>query len=155
MHYRMTVRDEPPRRLLALEHRGPYPQIAGTFDRLFASFLACNRRDQVQAVIGIYPHDPKAMKASALRSFAAIAVAPDRPCPDGLEDIALPGGPTAVLRYQGPYSFIPAAYEWLHGLWLPASGRRPAKAPPYEIYVNSPRDTAPLDLLTDVCVPLR
>jgi AraC family transcriptional regulator len=155
MRYRMTVRDEPPRRLLALEHRGPYPGIAGTFDSLFATFLACNRPDQVQAVIGIFPHDPKAVRPATLRSLAAIAVATDTPRPDGLEDIALPGGPTAVLRFQGPYSFIPAAYEWLHGLWLPASGRRPAKALPYEIYVNSPRDTAPLDLLTDICVPLR
>ncbi len=67
----------------------------------------------------------------------------------------LPGGETAVLRFKGHYSGLPAAYDYLYGTWLPQSGHDAADSPPYEFYVNSPMDTAPEDLLTDISVPLK
>ncbi len=47
------------------------------------------------------------------------------------------------------------AYEWLYGEWLTQSGREPDDAPCLEVYLNNPRDTAPADLLTDICLPLK
>ena len=47
------------------------------------------------------------------------------------------------------------AYEWLYGTWLPQSGRDPGDAPCLEEYLNSPRDTAPTELLSDIYLPLR
>jgi len=58
------------------------------------------------------------------------------------------------MHYKGPYSGLAAAYRHLYGVWLPESGEEPSNAPPFEVYLNNPRDTAPEDLLTDVCVPL-
>jgi AraC family transcriptional regulator len=34
------------------------------------------------------------------------------------------------------------------------SGREPADAPVFEEYLNSPRDTAPTELLSDIYLPL-
>ena len=48
-----------------------------------------------------------------------------------------------------------AAYAWLYGVWLPASGREPADAPGLEEYLNDPRDTAPTELLADMFLPLK
>ena len=64
------------------------------------------------------------------------------------------GGEYAVLRHKGHYADMKAAYGWLYGTWLPQSGRSPGSAPTYEEYLNSPRDTAPTELLTDICLPL-
>ena len=72
-----------------------------------------------------------------------------------LEQVTLPAGRHAVLTYQGPYAGLPAAYDQLFGLWLPQSGEEPADSPVFEIYLNSPMDTAPDDLLTEICLPLK
>lgn len=48
-----------------------------------------------------------------------------------------------------------AAYDWLYGKWLVRSGWEAADAPVFEEYLNSPRDTTPTDLMTDICLPLR
>ena len=47
-----------------------------------------------------------------------------------------------------------AEYNWLFGTWLPQSGRDLADAPVLEEYLNSPRDTAPSELLTVLYLPL-
>jgi AraC family transcriptional regulator len=42
----------------------------------------------------------------------------------------------------------------LLGIWLPASGESYGTTPMFEVYLNSPMDTAPDDLLTEICLPL-
>ncbi len=64
-------------------------------------------------------------------------------------------GEYAVLRHKGPYADMKAAYDWFYGQWLPQSGREPANAPPVEEYLNSPQDTPPMELLTDIYLPLK
>lgn len=49
-----------------------------------------------------------------------------------------------------------AAYEWLYGQWLPASGcREAADGPVFEEYLNTPRDTPPNELVTLMYLPPR
>ena len=43
----------------------------------------------------------------------------------------------------------------LFGIWLPGSGREAADRPCYEIYINTPMDAAPKDLITDIYLPLK
>lgn len=43
----------------------------------------------------------------------------------------------------------------LFSLWLPQSGEEVHDRPCMEIYRNSPLDTPPAELLTDLCLPLR
>ncbi|MEP4151303.1 MAG: GyrI-like domain-containing protein [Lentilitoribacter sp.] len=38
---------------------------------------------------------------------------------------------------------------------MPEAGHEFADAPPFEKYLNSPRDTAPSDLITEIHVPLK
>ena len=75
--------------------------------------------------------------------------------PEGTVELTLAGGRHAVLHYRGPYAGLMAGYTQLYGTWLPTSGQEPRDAPPFELYLNSPMETAPADLLTDICVPLR
>ncbi len=59
------------------------------------------------------------------------------------------------MTVKGPYSDLPSGYAQLFGQWLPASGEEAADSPAFEVYLNSPMDTAPDDLLTEICLPLR
>jgi AraC family transcriptional regulator len=151
----ITIRPEPARRLFAVEHRGPYMEIARSFEKLGAIVASRNLWPQAMGMVGVYYDDPISMKPADLRSHAALIVGEDVPLPDGLEEVRLPGGTTAVLRFRGHYSGLPAAYDYLYGVWLPESEREAADSPPFELYVNSPMDTAAEDLLTDISVPLK
>lgn len=54
--------------------------------------------------------------------WAAVAVARDWPLPAGLELLEIPGGEYAVFPYRGRSSAAAAAYRYIYGEWLPASG---------------------------------
>jgi len=60
-----------------------------------------------------------------------------------------------VLSDEGAYSGLPAIYDYMYGRWRAGSDAEAADHPGFEVYRNDPTDTAPADLLTEVCVPLR
>jgi AraC family transcriptional regulator len=106
-------------------------------------------------MIGIYYDDPASVVEADLRSRAAIVASSPLPIEAPLEPVTIVGGEYAVLRHKGPYADMRGAYDWLYGTWLPQSGREPADAPCIEEYLDNPRDTAPADLLSEICLPLK
>ncbi|MGB7318507.1 MAG: GyrI-like domain-containing protein, partial [Planktotalea sp.] len=116
---------------------------------------ARNLWPQARGMVAVYHDDPNTVAADELRSHAGVEVGPDFKMPEGLEEVTIKSGETAVLVFKGAYMGLQQAYDWLYGQWLPNSGRVPADAPSYEAYLNSPMDTAPDDLLTEICVPLQ
>jgi AraC family transcriptional regulator len=105
-------------------------------------------------MLGVYHGDPDVTPAGKLRADCGVTV------DDGVAGAGevgvqtLDGGDYAILRQRGPYSELSAAYRWLYGTWLPASGREPRHAPPFEVYLNSPQEVKAEDLLTDIHLPL-
>ena len=104
-------------------------------------------------MVGVYYDSPGAVAEADLRSHAGVELA-HGPIETPLEEITLPAGRHAVLTFRGPYAGLPAAYDQLFGTWLPASGETPADSPVFEVYLNTPMDTAPEDLLTEICLAL-
>ncbi|WP_095590271.1 AraC family transcriptional regulator [Actibacterium ureilyticum] len=153
--YNVEITDQAARRLAALPHTGPYIEIGRAFESLGALCAARGLWPQVTGMAGVYYDDPDATPATDLRSHAGVIIGPDTVLEDPLVEVVLPAGPGAVLHFKGPYAGLKAAYDYLFGDWLPKSGRDPADAACYELYLNSPMDTAPEDLLTDICMPLR
>jgi len=149
----VILRNDLTRRLAALPHKGAYPQINRAFEKLGATLGARGLYGQTGLMVGVYYDSPGAVAEADLRSHAGIELA-HGPIEAPLEEITLPGGRHAVLTFRGPYVGLPAAYDQLFGLWLPASGETPADSPIFEVYLNSPMDTAPEDLLTEICLPL-
>ena len=154
--FAVTVTESaPPRRLFGVLHVGPYMEISRSFEKLSAVINARQLWPHASGMVGVYYDDPSATPAAALKSLAGLVVDDTVALPKGLEEARLPGGKMAVLRFKGHYSGLPAAYDYLYGVWLPASGQQAADAPPFEDYINNPMDTKPEDLLTDICVPLQ
>jgi AraC family transcriptional regulator len=150
----VTIRTDPARRLAAVLHKGLYFEINRAFEKLFAAIVVRGQMKDTGLMVGVYYDDPSATPAPDLRSHAGAIVADDIQLAPPLEEVRLPAGRHAVLTYTGPYAGLPAAYDQLYGIWLPASGETPADTPPFEVYLNSPMDTPPEKLVTEICMPL-
>lgn len=151
----VDIKDQPARRLAAMPHRGAYMKMSTAYEKLSGLLVARELISQTRELVGIFYDDPTEVPEADLRSHAAFVVHDDMPIEAPIEEIILPAGKHAVLSYKGPYSGLKAAYGQFYGDWLPSSGEEPADRATFEIYYNSPMDTAPDDLLTDLVMPLK
>jgi AraC family transcriptional regulator len=152
--YDITVRQCEPLPAVAIDHTGSYMQIGKAFDPLFGWCAARGLLGPQSRAVGIFYDDPSCVGEARLRSRACVVVNEPVDVTPPMMMAEIPGGSVAVLRFRGPYATMRAAYQWLYGEWLVQSGAQPADAPVFEEYLNSPRDTAPNDLLTDIHLPL-
>ena len=150
----VTLRDDPARRLAAMAHTGPYPQIGRAFEKLSATMATRGLFAHAGAMVAVFYDDPSATAPEALRSHAGFEITGDAAIAAPLEVLTLPATRAAVLTYTGPYAGLPAAYDQLYGIWLPASGETAADAPVFEVYLNSPVDTPAEALVTEIHLPL-
>jgi AraC family transcriptional regulator len=153
--YDVTIRALDGFTFAGLVHAGPYPGISDTFGRLGPALGQAGLGPVARQGIGVYYHMPGQVPDADLRAHAGCIVPDDANVPAPLEKIAMPGGRMAVLTLKGPYAGIPDAWTYLYGTWLPGSGEEAADRVPFELYPNSPMDTAPADLITEICVPLK
>ena len=152
--YPVETRTLGPQRLVSVAHRGPYFEINRAFEKLFATIVARGQQAGTGHMVGVFLDDPSAVAAPDLRSHAGAIVAEDFAINAPLEEMHLGGGRHAVLTFTGPYAGLPAAYDQLFGVWLPQSGAEMNDAPSFEVYLNSPMNTAPENLVTELHLPL-
>ena len=153
--YPVTIRTEAPIRLAALPHTGAYHQISRAFQKLSAVMASRDLFRNAGRMIAVFYDDPQSTPEPDLRSHAGFEITGASDLSAPLEEVTLPAARQAVLTYKGPYAGLPAAYDELFGVWLPASGEEPADSPSFEVYLNSPMDTAPEDLVTELHLPLK
>jgi AraC family transcriptional regulator len=152
--HEVSLSDEPERRVVGLAHRGAYGAIGATFERLFGAIGALGLEPEIIEMLAVYRDDPRMVPEAELRSLAGIRVRGDLPLSEGLSELRLPGGRHARVEVKGPYSGLPAAWEWAYADWLPASGERDRGTPSFEIYANDPREVPPEEILTLIYLPL-
>lgn len=153
--YPVTIRTEAPIRLAALRHKGAYHEISRAFQKLSALMASRDLFRSAGRMIAVFYDDPQSVPEPDLRSQAGFEITGEADLAAPLEEVTLPAGRRAVLTYTGPYAGLPAAYDELFGIWLPASGEEPADTPSFEVYLNTPMDTAPEALITELHLPLR
>lgn len=152
--YPVTLRTDPARRLACVPHKGPYPEIGRAFEKLGSTVAARGVYDRLGPMVGVYYDSAADVKPADLRSHAGLVAPEDMVLAPPLEEVRLPAGRHAVLTFTGPYAGLPAAYDQLLGIWLPESGETLADSPLFEVYLNNPMDTAPENLMTEICLPL-
>jgi AraC family transcriptional regulator len=152
----MEVRIErvEPMRVAFMRHVGPYMEVGALWGKLMSWAGPRGLLGPQATLIGIGHDDPHVTPADKLRYDACLVVDPHfQPEGEvGVQEIG--GGDYAVTRHREPYEKLGETYARLYGEWLPASGREPRSAPAFEIYRNTPMDTAPADLITDIYVPV-
>lgn len=153
--YDVTIKTLPPLQAITALHIGSYMQINRAYERLFSWLSTHNVLPEHLRMVAMFYDDVALVSADQLRSRAGIITSQPISIEAPLEKVDIAAGEYAVLRHQGPYADMKAAYEWLYGKWLPASGREPANQPALEEYLNTPQDTKPTELLTDIYLPLK
>lgn len=151
----VTIRTDPERRLAAVPHKGPYPEIGRAFEKLGSTVAARGFYGRFGNMVAVFYDSPADVKPADLRSHAGLESPADLPIDAPLEEVTLPAGRHAVLTFTGPYAGLPAAYDQLFGIWLPQSSESPSESPVFEVYLNSPMDTPPEALVTEICLPLK
>lgn len=152
--FTVTIKTLPNLEVVCVPHRGPYLTINRAFDQLFGWLGARNLINAETRMLGIYYDDPAQVNAEELRSRACATLSQTITLEPPLESLTIHGGEYAILTYQGPYAGLQSAYDWLFGTWLLQSGRALGDQPVFEEYLNSPMNTAPSELLTNIHLPL-
>lgn len=150
----VEVKTLPPQRVVFLRHKGSYDQVGATWGRLAAWAGPRGLFGHSARFIGISWDDPQITPVDKLRYDAAITVSalvqPEGEM--GVTEIA--GGEYATLTHKGPYEVLGHTYQLLLGGWLPSSGRELRDCPCFEVYLNSPQNTRPDELITVIHVPV-
>ena len=150
----VQIETAPGRRLAVVPHKGPYPGIGAAFATVGDHVTRAGAWPDVTGMVAVYLDNPDVVAPDDLRSYAGVELAPDDDIPEGCEAYEIAPGRVARLRHVGPYTGLHAAYGMLYGGWFPTSGQAPADHPSYEVYLNSPTNTAPADLISDIYQPL-
>jgi len=141
-------------RVAFIRHVGPYNEVGPAWEQLCTELGRLGLFGAETRFIGLSHDDPCVTAPENLRYDACISVGDDfKPSGDiGIQTI--PGGDYAVLTHFGPYEKFSESYAKLLGEWLPRSGRELRSASCFEIYFNTPENTEPQDLVTDIHAPL-
>jgi AraC family transcriptional regulator len=150
----VRVTQAAPRRVAFLRHVGPYQNVGPLFDQLFALAGPKGWVRPPFEVLGVCWDDPEITAPDKLRYDACLTVPDVAQADDKLGIQTIEGGDYAVLTHRGSYATLGDSYKWLYGVWLPSSGREPRNAPPFEAYLNSCKDVAEENLLTEIHLPL-
>lgn len=133
-------------------HKGDYMEIGAVFEKLFIYAGSNGLLNEQTRSIGLYFDDPKSVEKDQLRSKACIttkqAIDPNS---DGAPEAGeIPAGKCATLTFKGSYAELEKPYNWFFGEWLPNSGFETVDHPPFEEYLNDPKNTPPSELLTRI-----
>lgn len=149
----VSVQTLAPIAVVFVRHVGPYDQVGAAWGRLYAWAARAGLLGPGVEALGIPHDDPHLTADGRIRYDACLALEYAGPLADDVGRRVISGGEYAVTEYVGDYAGVDAAYAGLYGEWLPASGREPADAPGFEVYVDPP-ETDPARRRTRLHIPL-
>lgn len=141
--------------VIFVRHVGPYDMCGTAWEKL-CQWAAPNGLLQPGAkVLGLSYDDPQITPPDKLRYDACIEVRQpiEVEIPVGRKHVK--GGRYAMSTHFGPYDTLAETYSQLCGQWIPQNGYEIDDRGCVEIYQNSPEDTEPQDLITDIYIPLK
>jgi AraC family transcriptional regulator len=144
----------PEMRVAFARHTGPYEETDAAYERLMTW---AGRRGLLKppvVIFGVAYDDPTVTAPENLRYDAALVIPEDLKVDGEIGARTIQGGKYAVTTHCGPYETLGETYTRFCGEWLPLSGLEFLPSPALEFYRNSPQDTPPEQLLTDIYMPL-
>lgn len=149
----VRIVDFPATPVVILPHRGSPARIGESVRKLIAWRRESGLPPARTATFNIFPDDPDAVRPEAFRLDLAVATT-DTPG-EGMERGEIPAGRCAVLRQTGSGDDLRAAFDFLYGEWLPASGEEARDAPPFAQRISFFPDVPEHEAITDLFLPLK
>lgn len=127
-----------------VRHVGPYAGDGELFGRLFGRLGQwAGPRGLITKDarwLAMYHDDPEITPAEKLRLSVCISVPAGTQGERDVNVMEIPGGKCAVAQFSLQMHEYGAAWNWLMGEWLPASGYQPDDRPCYEAYLSAQED---------------
>ncbi|WP_086449764.1 AraC family transcriptional regulator [Marivivens niveibacter] len=151
--FNISIKEMFPRHLACLKHEEDSAQS----DRVAAAEKAISDQDLWRVcgmMVATYDQNSAAGHDLSDQSNVGWLLLDRADVDDPLDVVMLPGGRYAVLRHVGPYGNLTIAYDYLYNEWLDESGETLRNGPTFEMYLNTPEQVAPEELITLIYVPL-
>lgn len=145
----VEVRQRDEVEVIGIEHTGPYEGIGEAFGRLHEWLGEHQLAGDATAMYAIFLSDPRGTPSEELKSMAAVSMSPMPEAGPPAVRSTVAGGSYAVITHEGPYESILNSYRALEQ-WFNENGRQFGDRPAFEVYLNTPEDTAPEDLRTEI-----
>jgi AraC family transcriptional regulator len=146
-----------PVKVAMLKHYGSPALLMGTVE-IFIDWRKTSGLSPVKSSrsFGIAYDNPDTTEPEKFQFGICGSVDKDIPAnPQGVENSVIPGGRCVVVRHLGSHDRIGESIYPLYRDWLPKSGETLRDFPLYFQYLNLMPETAEIDLITDIYLPLK
>ncbi|MBN2324483.1 MAG: AraC family transcriptional regulator [Spirochaetes bacterium] len=157
---KVDVIDVPVMHVAYVRHIGPYKGDEALFERLMSTlFRWAGARDLLRfpktKVLCVYHDNPDVTDESRLRTSVCITVPEETEVGGEVGKMTLDGGKYAVGHFELAGDEYEAAWNALYGTWLPESGYQPDDRPPFEMYLNDPKQHPEHKAVVDIYMPVK
>lgn len=142
-------------RVAYIRHIGPYFECAVAWEKICAWAGPKGLMTPETGFYGVCHDDPKVTPPEKLRMDVCLSVPGSVEAEGEVGVMDIFQGEYAMTLHKGPYEGLAETYETLFGVAMPETGREFADGPSIERYLNTPENTAPEDLLTEIFIPLK
>lgn len=156
----VEVKDVPEMHVAYIRHIGPYKGDSKLFGMLFGKLAKWagtkNLFGPDTKFMAVYHDDPSITDESKLRLDVCMTVPEDTQVEGEIGKQTFPGGKVAVAHFElkDPKEYE-AAWTSVYKEWLPESGYQPDNRPPYELYLNNPKEHPEGIHIVDICIPVK
>lgn len=151
---KVEIKEVPEMRVAFVRHVGPYEECSQAWEKLLAWAGPSGLLGGGTRFIGVSHDDPEVTASDKNRYDACITIDAGVEAPVGIAIRTVGGGRFAMATHNGPYEKLSETYAALCGQWAPQSSHELRSMPCLEEYLNTPSETEPEDLLTDVYIPI-
>lgn len=133
---------------------------------LMPAVAAAGLVDQVRSHLGLVPDDPRGSSDAGCRYLAGVlfghdlatqqgtCLQPQVPLTGSLAWTPIAAGRYAVFMHVGPHDTLFRSWDAIANEWLPSSGLARRDAPSLELSLNLSEQVAPLQLRTEIWIPV-
>ncbi len=151
----INIEQVPETFLAYVRHVGPYTECMAAWKTLYSDSEVTKTFGPNTVSVGIGYDNPQVTEASKIRYDACVSVPKNFKATAPIATQTLACGRYATVTHKGPYETLEDTYNYLFSQWIPQCSEELANAPCIEFYLNDPNETAPEELLTKVCLPLK
>lgn len=156
----VRIEELPEMNVAYVRHFGPYAGDEQLFDSLWGKLCTwAAARDLMgnpeTKFISVYYDDPDLTEESKLRVDVCMTVPTGTPVEGEVGSMTLPGGKYAMARFEIDATQFRDAWAAVYAGWFPESGYQPDDRPPFELYLNDPKEHPKSLHMVEICAPVK
>mgnify|MGYP000872145088 CR=1 FL=1 len=128
--------------------------FGGAWQQLWAYVKECKLFSAGMEHICIYHNDPKVTEESKLRTDVCLVIRKKAEAKGEIGVKEIKSGNYLVVHYQGSYDSLGVVYDRIYSKFIPEGSYQLRDSFCFEKYLNSPENTAPEKLKTEIYVPI-